>query len=115
MGESAQEAAIPPARTAASGEEDAIAAAQHIAAQTAQWKANMKWPAILAEGVILAIIGAVMWLAPGVGVRTLVDLVGLVMIVTALRNDPAAARNGYTSALPSGSNSVGSLHSKATV
>jgi uncharacterized membrane protein HdeD (DUF308 family) len=42
----------------------------------------MRWPAVLAEGIVLAVIGAIVWWNPGLGARTLIDLIGLLLLAT---------------------------------
>jgi hypothetical protein len=70
-------------QTAVSGEEQALAAAKDAALKAAPWQKGMSPTVVLAEGIILAVIGAIVWLAPGLGARALIDLVALVLLVTA--------------------------------
>jgi uncharacterized membrane protein HdeD (DUF308 family) len=45
--------------------------------------AGMRWPAVLTEGVVLAIAGAVVWLAPGLGARSVLELLALILLAAA--------------------------------
>jgi uncharacterized membrane protein HdeD (DUF308 family) len=69
--------------TATGGEEQAVAAAADLAGKAVPWGPGMKWQGVLAEGIVLAVIGAIVWWNPNLGVRTLIDLIGLILLVTA--------------------------------
>jgi hypothetical protein len=69
--------------SAPTGEEQAVAAAKGLVDKGAPWKPGMKWPVILTEGIVLAVAGAVVWLAPSFGARAILELVALILLVTA--------------------------------
>ena len=61
----------------------------------------MAWQVVLAEGIVLAIVGAFVWLRPGFGARAALQLMGVVLLVTAavsvwrlLRDQIEPARTG---------------------
>ena len=72
-----------PTQTAASGEEQALAAAKGLVDKGAPWKAGMKWPVVMAEGIVLAVAGLLVWLAPGFGARAVLEVLGIILLATA--------------------------------
>ena len=74
---------VAPGQAALSGEEQALAAAKDLADKAAPWKAGMKWPVVMTEGIVLAIAGAVVWLAPGFGAKAVLQVLGIILLATA--------------------------------
>ncbi len=70
-------------QTAPSGEEQALELAKGLVDKGAPWKAGMKWPVVMTEGIVLAIAGAVVWLAPGFGARAGLQVLGIILLATA--------------------------------
>ena len=92
-------ASTTPAQTAASGEEQALAATKGLVDKGAPWKAGMRWQVVMAEGIVLAVAGALVWLAPGFGAKSVLQLLGIILLATAslsawrlLRDQVAPAR-----------------------
>ncbi len=71
-----------PATTA--GDEQALATAADIVNKGAPWRAGMPWQLVLGEGVVLVVLGGVLWLAPGLGSRLALQVVGAVLLATAI-------------------------------
>lgn len=76
-------ASTAPTQTAVSGEEQALAAAKGLVDKGAPWKAGMKWPVVMAEGIVLAVAGALVWLAPGFGAKAVLQILGIILLATA--------------------------------
>jgi len=66
-----------------SGEEQALAAARDIVSGRAPWKSGVSWQVILGEGIVLAVVGAVIWLPPGFGATSILQLLGIMLLLTA--------------------------------
>jgi uncharacterized membrane protein HdeD (DUF308 family) len=49
----------------------------------APWKAGMRWQVVMAEGIVLAVAGAFVWLAPGFGAKAVLQLLGIILLATA--------------------------------
>jgi uncharacterized membrane protein HdeD (DUF308 family) len=77
-------ASQPPSRAAVTGEEQALAVARDLVDKGAPWKAGVTWPVVMAEGVVLAVAGLLVWLAPGFGARTVLQVLGIILLATAL-------------------------------
>ena len=60
------------------GEEQALATAADLVDRGAPWRAGMAWQLVLAEGAVMVVLGAVLWLAPGLGARVALQFVGVV-------------------------------------
>jgi hypothetical protein len=84
------------------GEEQVLATAADLVDKGAPWRAGMSWQLVLAEGTVLVVLGGLLWLAPGLGSRVALQIVGAVLLATAalsllrLLNDqvePARAGN----------------------
>ena len=69
---------------ASASEDPGLAAAKGIVDKGAPWKAGMKWPVVLTEGIVLAVAGAVTWLAPGIGGKAVLELLGVILLVTSV-------------------------------
>jgi uncharacterized membrane protein HdeD (DUF308 family) len=76
-------ASTTPAQTAVSGEEQALAATKGLVDKGAPWKAGMRWQVVMAEGIVLAVAGALVWLAPGFGAKSVLQLLGIILLATA--------------------------------
>ena len=72
-----------PDKDALSGEEQALVVAKDLADKAAPWKAGMKWPVVMAEGIVLAAAGALVWLAPGFGAKAVLQVLGIILLATA--------------------------------
>jgi uncharacterized membrane protein HdeD (DUF308 family) len=72
-----------PGQDAASGEEQALAVTKDLVDKGAPWKAGMKWSVVMAEGVVLAVAGLLVWLAPSTSGRTVLQVLGIILLVTA--------------------------------
>jgi len=93
----------PPASPATpTGEEQVLATAADLVDKGAPWRAGMSWQLVLAEGLVLVVLGGILWFAPGLGSRVALQVVGAVLLATAavslvrLLNDqvePARAGN----------------------
>jgi uncharacterized membrane protein HdeD (DUF308 family) len=90
------------APAAPSEEEQAVATAVDLVDKNAPWKAGMSSQLVLTEGVVLAVLGGVVWLAPGLGARLALQLIGIALLATGLMsvmrllNDSVEpARAGY--------------------
>lgn len=60
-----------------------MAAAKGLMDKGAPWKAGMRWQVVLIEGIVLIAAGALIWLAPGFGARAVLQVVGVLLLVTA--------------------------------
>ena len=60
-----------------------MAAAKGLVDKGAPWKAGMKWPVVMAEGIVLAVAGLLVWLAPGFGARAVLQVLGIILLATA--------------------------------
>ena len=76
-----------------------MAAAKGLVDKGAPWKAGMRWQVVMAEGIVLAVAGALVWLAPGFGAKSVLQLLGIILLATAslsawrlLRDQVAPAR-----------------------
>jgi len=84
------------------GEEQVLATAADLVDKGAPWRAGMPWQLVLAEGTVMVVLGGLLWLAPGLGSRVALQVMGAVLLATAavsllrLLNDqvePARAGN----------------------
>jgi uncharacterized membrane protein HdeD (DUF308 family) len=73
-----------PSPDAAGADEAALAAAKNVIGQNAPWKSGMRWEVVLAQGIVIGIVGLVIWLAPGFGATAMLQLLGLLLLVTSL-------------------------------
>jgi uncharacterized membrane protein HdeD (DUF308 family) len=58
--------------------------AAQAAGGLAPWKKGAKWEVVVAQGVILAIAGLVIWLAPGFGASAALQLIAVLLLAMAL-------------------------------
>jgi uncharacterized membrane protein HdeD (DUF308 family) len=65
------------------GEEQALEAARDLVDSGAPWKRGVPWGLVLGEGVVLAVVGALIWLPPGVGATSVLQLLGIALLLTA--------------------------------
>ncbi len=72
---------MPP--TAVAGEEQALQAAKVLVDKGAPWKQGTPWTLVLLQGLVLAIAGLVIWLAPGFGAAAVLQLLGIILLATA--------------------------------
>ncbi len=81
----ADEAPPPGSSPAAGGaEEELLRGAYATVAENAPWRRDVRWELVVAQGVILAIVGLVVWLAPGFGAAAVLQLLGLLLLAMAL-------------------------------
>lgn len=73
-----------PQATAGGAEEEIIRGAYATVADNAPWKKGARWEVVVAQGVILGIVGLVVWLAPGFGAAAVLQLIGLLLLAMAL-------------------------------
>ncbi|MBX3030576.1 MAG: hypothetical protein KF809_10470 [Chloroflexi bacterium] len=96
-----QPAAPPPQHVTTSPEEDMLRGAANLVDQNAPWKKGARWEVVLIQGVVLGVAGLIVWLAPGFGAAAILQLVALLLLVSAglsvwrlLRHRVAPARVG---------------------
>lgn len=70
--------------SAVGADDDPIMGAAQAAGNLAPWKKGARWEVVVAQGVILGIAGLVIWLAPGFGASTALQLIGLLLLAMAL-------------------------------
>lgn len=66
-----------------SGEEQALEAARELVDSGAPWRRGVSWQLVLGEGAVLAVVGALIWLPPGVGGTAILQLLGVTLLLTA--------------------------------
>lgn len=71
-----------PTASAASGEEEALRLAKDLVQQNAPWKAGASWQVVLTQGTVLGVVGALLWLAPGVASYAML-LLAVVLLASA--------------------------------
>lgn len=76
-------AAGPPA-AGEGAEEQIIRGAYSTVADNAPWRKGARWEVIVAQGAILAIVGLVVWLAPGFGAAAVLQLLAVLLLAMAL-------------------------------
>ncbi len=80
--------AAPPAVPAAgqvtsSPEEEILSGAARMVDQNAPWKKGARWEMVLIQGIVLGVVGLIIWLAPGFGTAAILQLVALLLLVSA--------------------------------
>jgi uncharacterized membrane protein HdeD (DUF308 family) len=95
------EPATPTPHVTSSPEEDMIRGAANLVDQNAPWKKGARWEMVLIQGIVLGVAGLIVWLAPGFGAAAILQLVALLLLVSAalsvwrlLRRRVAPARVG---------------------
>lgn len=73
----------PPTPPVVGADEQALKAATDLANAHAPWRSDVSWQAVLAQGVVLAALGLVIWLWPGIGGILVLQLLGVVLLITA--------------------------------
>jgi uncharacterized membrane protein HdeD (DUF308 family) len=66
------------------GEAEALAMAKGLMDKAAPWKAGVKWPVVLVQGIVLGVAGLVIWLAPGFGATAVLQLLAVLLLITSL-------------------------------
>jgi uncharacterized membrane protein HdeD (DUF308 family) len=64
--------------------DDPIMGAAQAAGGLAPWKKGARWEVVIAQGVVLAIAGLIIWLAPGFGASAALQLIALLLLAMAL-------------------------------
>ena len=64
-------------------DEAAVAAAKDLAGRSAPWKSGVPWTTVFAEGVVLAVVRALLVLAPAFSAPTVLVILGALMLLTA--------------------------------
>jgi uncharacterized membrane protein HdeD (DUF308 family) len=72
----------PPA--AGGAEEELLRGAYTTVTENAPWRRDARWELVVTQGVILAVVGLVVWLAPGFGAAAVLQLLGLLLLAMAL-------------------------------
>jgi uncharacterized membrane protein HdeD (DUF308 family) len=49
----------------------------------APWKAGIPWTVVLVQGIVIAVAGAIIWLAPSFGALAVLQVLALILLVTA--------------------------------
>jgi hypothetical protein len=80
-GETTPPSAPDPSSQDASG--GAMASAQSLALQNAPWSSTASWPMILAQAIVLGIVGIVLILAPESASHTVLEILGLLLFARA--------------------------------
>lgn len=95
------EPATPTPHVTTSPEEDMLRGAANLVDQNAPWKKGARWEVVLVQGIVLGVAGLIVWLAPGFGAAAILQLVALLLLVSAalsvwrlLRQQVAPARLG---------------------
>ncbi|MFN8521462.1 MAG: hypothetical protein U0667_19235 [Chloroflexota bacterium] len=70
--------------TGAGAEEEVLRGAYTAVADNAPWKRGARWEVVVAQGVVLGIVGLVVWLAPGFGAAAVLQLIALLVLAMAL-------------------------------
>lgn len=70
--------------TGGGAEEEILKGAYSTVADNAPWKKGARWEVVVAQGVILGVVGLVIWLAPGFGTAAVLQLIGLLLLAMAL-------------------------------
>jgi uncharacterized membrane protein HdeD (DUF308 family) len=70
-------------QTTQGAEEEMLGAAARAAGSVAPWKRGIPWGVVVAQGVVLGVAGLVVWLAPGFGAAAVLQLIGLLLLLTA--------------------------------
>jgi uncharacterized membrane protein HdeD (DUF308 family) len=84
QGSATQGQAPAPAAAPVTEKPDAtVAATKAVVGKAAPWKAGMAWWVVLAEGVVLAVLGALLIFLPDFSANTVLLVIGAVMLVTA--------------------------------
>lgn len=65
-------------------QEPGLASANDLAGSGVPGRGSTTWPVILGEGIVLAIVGAVMWLSPGSDAIAMLQLLGIAVLATAV-------------------------------
>jgi hypothetical protein len=76
----------PPSTSAPSSQDasgGAMASAQSLALQNAPWSRTASWPMILAQAIVLGIVGIVLILAPESASHTVLEILGLLLFARA--------------------------------
>jgi uncharacterized membrane protein HdeD (DUF308 family) len=78
--------AVAPTATATGGgaEEDYLKGAYKAVEGAAPWKKGARWEVVVTQGVILAVAGLIIWLAPGFGAAAALQLIALLVLAMAL-------------------------------
>ena len=71
-------------KTQAGRKDEAVKAARGPGDRSARWRGTTTWPVVLAEGIVLAAVGAVMWLPPSLDARTMLQILGIAVLATAI-------------------------------
>jgi hypothetical protein len=74
---------MPKDETKASGDAQPGKAARGLVDRGASLRGATTWPVILGEGIVLAVVGAVMWLPTGFGATAMLQILGITVLVTA--------------------------------
>jgi uncharacterized membrane protein HdeD (DUF308 family) len=64
--------------------DDPIMGAAQAAGGLAPWKKGARWEIVITQGVVLAIAGLIIWLAPGFGAAAALQLIALLLLAMAL-------------------------------
>jgi uncharacterized membrane protein HdeD (DUF308 family) len=64
--------------------DDPIMGAAQAAGGLAPWKKGARWEVVVAQGVILAVAGLIIWLAPGFGASAALQLIAVLILAMAL-------------------------------
>jgi hypothetical protein len=51
--------------------------------RNAGWRSATSWPVLLVEGIVLAVVGAIIWLLPDPASMTVLQLLGVALLLTA--------------------------------
>jgi hypothetical protein len=66
-----------------SGEEPAQDTAQGLVDSGALWRGSTTWPVILGEGIVLLVVGLLVWLPTGFGASAVLQILGVAVLLTA--------------------------------
>lgn len=73
-----------PPVTGGGAEEEIIRGAYSTVTDNAPWKKGARWEVVVTQGVILGIVGLVVWLAPGFGAAAVLQLLAVLLLAMAL-------------------------------
>jgi uncharacterized membrane protein HdeD (DUF308 family) len=64
--------------------DDPIMGAAQAAGGLAPWKKGARWEVVITQGIVLAVAGLIIWLAPGFGASAALQLIALLLLAMAL-------------------------------